>query len=180
VAQKLNVETSAQSQPATPSMGKLLSWIVLSCGIGLLFLGVSSAWKGEQGLHVPKPNQLSQITGELKEVSFLEPIKSPSVVDVIIYLKGKGLKRGYFNYGLHIWEERLKPFKHQQITIDVAKNHQIWGVYAAGKTIVHPEEVEKVFLSYKKGQQAFAIQMDYVGGAMIIFWLLFLRRKTAA
>jgi len=177
VAQKLNVETSAQPQPATLSMGKLLSWIVLSCGIGLLFLGVSSAWKGDQGLRIPASNKLTQITGELQKVSFLQPSKSPTVVDVMIYRKGKTLKRGYFNYGLHVWEERLQPFVHQQITIDVAKNHQIWGVHAAGKTIIRPEEVEKVFFSYKKGQQSFATQMDYMGSAMIVFWFIFLRRK---
>jgi len=165
--------------PEASGLGKILSWMVLLCGFGLLFLGISSSWKGEQGLHVPTPNQLSQITGELKEVNFLQPLKSPTVVDVILYRKGKSLKRGYFNYGLHAWEERLQPFKHQQISMDVATNHQIWRVQAGGKTIVRPEEVEKVFLQYKKGQQSFATQMDYVGGVMIIFWLIFLRRKIA-
>jgi len=166
------------TQDITPiSLGSLLSWVVLVCGIGLLFLGISSSWKGNQGLLAPSSEQLRQVSGRLQRLTFHQPNKAPSVVDVVVYSKGEGLKYGYLNYGLQSWEERLKPFQNKEIIMDVAANHQIWGVEAAGKTIIRTSEIETVFLGYKKRQQTFAAQMDYVGLGLILFWLFFLRKK---
>ncbi len=160
-----------------PSLGERLSLIILVCGIGLLFLGISSSWKGNQGLRAPSSEHLRQVSGSLQRLTFQQPNKAPSVVDVVVYSKGEGLKYGYLNYGLHSWEERLKPFKNKEIIMDVAANHQIWSIQAADKTIIRTSEIEKVFLGYKKRQQSFATQMDYVGLGLILFWLFFLRKK---
>lgn len=172
-AVKLKMENAAK----IPGLGERLSLILLVCGIGLVFLGISSGLKGDEGLLHPAPEHLQSYTGKLQDLTFISPHKAPSVVDLVLFRKGNSPKRGYLNYGLHSWEERLKPFKNKEITILVAADHQIWGIEAAGRVILSSTEIEQTFLKFKKGQEIFAIKMDYVGFGLILFWLLFLRKR---
>ncbi|MDX8386983.1 MAG: hypothetical protein R8M46_00415 [Ghiorsea sp.] len=165
------------AEQAIPSLAERLSLILLICGIGLVFLGFSSSWKGQQGLMQPEAKQLLSYTGTLQTVDFISSSHEPSVVELILYQKHKGLRRAYFNYGLHSWKERLKPYKNKEITIFLTKVGQVWRVMVGAETIISGGEVEKVFLKYKKGQQSFALKMEYVGFAFIIFWFLFLKRR---
>jgi len=166
-----------EETPRIPSLAARLSTIALICGLGLLFLGISSGLKGYDGLMEPSAEQLKSITGNLEHLAYLTPSKAPTVVDIQLYHKADGRKQAYLNYGPHEWEERLKPYMHKEITMFVASTQQVWGIMADGQTLVSAAEIQKTFLAVKKGQEIFATQMTYVGLGLVVFWLLFLRKR---
>jgi len=158
-----------------PSLGARLSWIFLICGLGLLLMGLSSSWN-EHAFQKPEPSGLYSYTGQLQRLKYIAPPKSATVVDVVIYSKQNGLQRGYLRYGLHLWEERLKPYIHQSITLVVDKHQQIWSVEAAGKIVLGDVEIGQRLLQMKQGQESVAQIFIYTGIFMVLLWLVFLRK----
>ncbi len=160
-----------------PSLGQRLSWIWLICGLGLLLMGLSSSWN-DTAFSRPNTHSLRIYTGLLQQVRYSASAKSPTLVEVEIYNKKGGLKRGYLRYGLHTWEERLKPYLHQPITLWLSQNKQVWHVLEDEKTILSQGEIFMRLQGMKQAQQDMAEKIAYAGGMMVLAWLLFRARRT--
>ena len=164
-------------QVAMTSLGQQLSWIWLVCGLGLLLMGLSSSWN-DAAFSRPNTHDLRMYTGLLQHVRYSAPAKSPTLVEVVIYNKKAGLKQGYLRYGLHTWEERLKPYVHQPVTLWLNQNKQVWHVLAGEKTVISQNEILMRLQSMKQAQQDMAENIAYAGGMMVLAWLLFRARRT--
>jgi sensor c-di-GMP phosphodiesterase-like protein len=165
-------------QTPIPSLGQRLSWIWLICGLGLLLMGLSSQWN-ESAFQKPEDKLLFSHTGLLQQVTFSAPTKSPTVVEMIVYNKEDGLKHGYLRYGYHAWEEQLKPYIHQDITLWADKYQQIWQVQQGTKTLLSSQTIEQRLQSMKQAQQVMAEKIGYAGLLMVLVWLFFFRQRFA-
>jgi len=163
-------------QAPIPSLGQRLSWIWLVCGLGLLLMGLSSQWN-ESAFQKPEDKFLFSHTGLLQQVTFRAPAKSPTVVEMIIFNKKSGLKHGYLRYGYHAWEEQLKPYVHQDITVWIDKHHQVWQVQQGAQILLSTQEIEQRLQSMKQAQQDMAEKIVYAGVLMVMVWLLFMRKR---
>ena len=163
-------------QVAMTSLGQQLSWIWLVCGLGLLFMGLSSQWN-ESAFHKPEDQSLFSHTGLLQQVTFHAPAKSPTVVEMLVYNKENGLKHSYLRYGYHVWEEQLKPYVHQVITVWVDKHQQVWQVQQGGQTLLSSQSIEQRLQSMKQAQQVMAEKIGYAGLLMVLLWLFFFRQR---
>jgi len=163
-------------QTSIPSLGQRLSWIWLICGLGLLLMGISSQWN-ESAFQKPEDKLLFSHTGLLQQVIFSAPAKSPTVVEMIVYNKENGLKHGYLRYGPHVWEERLKPYVHQDITVWIDKHQQVWQVQQGSKTLLSSQTIEQRLQSMKQAQQVMAEKIGYAGLLMVVVWLFFFRQR---
>ncbi len=161
-----------------PSLGQRLSWIWLVCGLGLLLMGFSSQWN-ESAFRKPADKFLFSHTGLLQQVTFSAPAKSPTVVEMLIYNKESGLKHGYLRYGYHVWEEQLKPYMHQTITVWIDKHQQVWQVQQGTKILLSSQTIEQRLHSMKQAQQAMAEKIGYAGLLMVLVWLFFFRQRLA-
>lgn len=159
-----------------PSLGQHLSWIWLICGLALLLMGLSSQWD-DSAYHKPEDKLLSSYTGLLQSVTFHAPAKSPTVVEINIYNKESSLQQGYLRYGYHAWEERLKPYLHQTITLWMDKQHQIWQVQQGKQILLTSQVIEQRLQSMKQAQQAMAENIAYAGGVMVLIWLFLFRQQ---
>ncbi|MDQ6984470.1 MAG: hypothetical protein Q9M44_07115 [Ghiorsea sp.] len=157
-------------QSSIPSLGQRLAWIWLLCGLGLLLMGLSSQWN-DSAYHKPEDKFLSSYTGLLQSVTFHAPAKSPTMVEMTIYNKKSGLKHGYLRYGHHAWEERLKPYVHQTITVWMDKYQQVWQVQQGSQTLLLSQDIEQRLLSMKQAQQGMAENIAFAGGLMVLLWL---------
>ncbi|MDQ7002310.1 MAG: hypothetical protein Q9N02_06440 [Ghiorsea sp.] len=163
-------------QSSIPSLGQRLSWIWLICGLALLLMGLSSQWD-DSAYHKPEDKLLLSYTGLLQSVIFHAPAKSPTVVEIKIYSKESSLQLGYLRYGYHAWEERLKPYLHQTITLWMDKQHQVWQVQQGKQILLTSQVIEQRLQSMKQAQQAMAENIAYAGGLMVLIWLLLLRNR---
>ena len=162
--------------PNIPSLGQRIAWIWLICGLGLLLMGATTSWQ-DSAFHKPDDTHLSSVTGILQKVSYSAPAKSPTLVELVIYQPKVGMQRGYFRYGFHAWEERLKPYLNQPVTMVVSKDNQVWQVLVKDEVIISEQEIGQRLLTMKQGQQAMADKFILVGFGMILIWLIFLRPK---
>jgi len=99
------------------------------------------------------------------------------VVEMIVYNKEDGLKHGYLRYGYHAWEEQLKPYIHQDITVWVDKYQQIWQVQQGTKTLLSSQTIEQRLQSMKQAQQVMAEKIGYAGLLMVVVRLFFFRQR---
>ena len=159
-----------------PSLGQRLSWIWLFCGLGLLLMGLSSQWN-DSAFQKPEDKRLFSHTGLLQQVIFSAPAKSPTMVEMIVYNNKNGLKHGYLRYGYHVWEEQLKPYVHQTITVWIDKHQQVWQVQQGSKTLLSSQTIEQRLQSMKQAQQTMAEKIVYAGLLMIVVWLFFFRHS---
>ena len=139
-------------------------------------MGLSSQWN-DSAFHKPEDKLLLSYTGLLQSVVFSAPAKSPTVVEMKLYSKNNGLKHGYLRYGYHAWEERLKPFVHQTITVWVDKHQQVWQVQQGTKTLLSSQVIEQRLQSMKLAQQAMAEKIAYAGGLMVLLWLFLFKQQ---
>ncbi len=149
------------------------------CGLGLLLMGLSSSWD-ERAFRQPPDAQLRSHTGILQKVTYSAPAKSPTLVEMVVYQKQGGLRHGYLRYGLHTWEERLKPYLHQEVTMLIGEHHQVWSVDTGGLPILNSEQIEQRLQGMKQAQQAVAKNIIYVGLGMVLCWLFFFRKQSVA
>ncbi|MCF6208293.1 MAG: hypothetical protein L3J61_02745 [Ghiorsea sp.] len=163
-------------QAPIPSLGQRLSWIWLACGLGLLLMGLSSQWN-ESAFQKPEDKLLFSHTGLLQQVTFSAPEKSPTVVEMLVYNKENGLKHGYLRYGYHTWEEQLKPYVHQVITVWIDKDQQVWQVQQGTQILLSSQTIEQRLQSMKQAQQAMAEKIGYAGLLMVLLWLFFFRKR---
>ena len=161
-----------------PSLGQYLSWIWLVCGLGLLLMGFSSQWN-ESAFQKPEDKLLFSHTGLLQQVTFHAPAKSPTVVEMLVYNKESSLKHGYLRYGYHVWEEQLKSYVHQDITVWIDKHQQVWQVLQGTKILLSSQTIEQRLQSMKQAQQAMAEKIGYAGLLMVLLWLFFFRQRLA-
>lgn len=170
------MDNNHSEQPNIPSLGQRLSWIWLICGLGLLLMGLSSQWN-DSAFYKPEDNLLFSHTGLLQKVTFSAPAKSPTVVEMLVYNKESGLKHGYLRYGDHAWEEQLKPYLHQVVTVWIDKHQQVWQVQQGAQTLLSSQTIEQRLQSMKQAQQAMAEKIGYAGILMVVVWLFFFRKR---
>jgi len=159
-------------QITTTSLGQQLSWILLVCGLGLLLMGLTSSWN-DAAFKQPEDGQLHYYSGILQQVEYSAPAKEPTLVELKLYHKKSGVRYGYLRYGLHAWEERLKPYEKQQVTVLMDGQMQVWGVDVGAKPLLLSSEIERRLQRMKQGQQDMAEKIAYAGGVMFVLWLLF-------
>ena len=98
---------------------------------------------------------------------------------MLVYNKESGLKHGYLRYGYHTWEEQLKPYLHQVVTVWIDKHQQVWQVQQGTKTLLASQTIEQRLHSMKLAQQAMAEKIGYAGLLMVLVWLFFFRQRLA-
>ncbi len=141
-------------------------------------MGLSSSWD-ENAFELPKDGELSSYTGTLHKVTYSAPAKLPTLVELIVFHKKEGVHYGYLRYGLHEWEERLKPYLNHEVTIFVGENQQIWGVDVERESILKAGEIEQRLQGMKQAQKAMADNIIYVGFMMVMLWLFLFRKQNS-
>lgn len=80
------MESLVLKQENIPSLWQHLSWIWLICGIGFVLMSATTNWD-DSAFEKPSSEKSHRYLGELQQVTYSAPTKSPTLVEVVIYNK---------------------------------------------------------------------------------------------
>jgi len=147
-------------------------------GLLVFSMGGVSYWSAGDNAETPNFHELQVYTGELQRLSYRgQSAKAPSLIDIVIYNEQDHLKRGFIRHAKRAWEERIRPFNKQQLTIYIDGNKHAWRVEAGDKVLISESEIARNFSHVSKHEISLGKAMMFIGAIMILVWLFALRKR---